>query len=101
MNPVQLRSTLEGAVLCSTSVTPQTVVASTSVLPAGTGSATALCPIGEVALSGGVAVGAPNSMRVLAFEPTFATVMLSTLPESAGPAPNVVATRVLNARQRA
>ena len=70
-------------------------------MPAGTGIDIELCPYGGVALSGGVASESPNSTSVLAFEPTFATVMLSTLPESAGPAPNVVATRVLNARQRA
>jgi hypothetical protein len=88
MNPVQIGSTLKSAVLCSTSVTPQTVVASTSISPAGTGSATALCPDGGVALSGGVASGSPSSTSVLAFEPTFATGALGTLQEGAGPAPN-------------
>jgi hypothetical protein len=85
-NPGQLDSLLKTAVLCSSSVTPQTVVASSSIAIGGTGSATALCPEGSVALSGGVS-GATTA-RVLAFEPTFAVGALSTLPLGAGPAPN-------------
>ncbi len=88
MDLVQIGSTLKSAVLCSTTVTPQTVIASTSIPIGGTESVTAECPDGGVALSGGVAPEAPSLVRVLAFEPTFAAGALSTLPLGAGPAPN-------------
>jgi hypothetical protein len=45
--------------------------------------------LGAFALSGGVAPeGSTSTTRVLAFEPTFATGTLSSLPLGAGPAPN-------------